>query len=264
MQKLYLIPDPAQAEASLALAAEYGAGFEYNDFFVPKLLDDAAALRARISFWRGFGREKRVDTMHGVFYDVTVHSDDDRIRGVSETRVRQSVEIAQELELRGVVFHTNLIPNFKSAFYLDNWLEKNAAFFTKLCAENPEIGIWMENMFDTEPDMLRALAERMAGVENFGLCYDRAHAEVFGGGPAGWLEALAPYIRHMHINDNDGLTDRHDPVGTGRIDWRGFDAALRARGVEASVLVETTALEKQRLSLEYMKANGLYPFPVGR
>ncbi len=264
MQKLYLIPDPVRPDASLALAEEYGAGFEYNDFFVPRLLDDPEKLRERIAFWRGFGREKRRDTMHGVFFDVTIHSDDDRIRRVSEERVRGSVEIAQEMELRGVVFHTNLIPNFKSQFYLDNWLEKNVDFFTKLCAEFPEVEIWMENMFDTEPYMLRAMAERMAGVKNFGLCYDRAHAQVFGGGPEGWLEALAPYIRHMHINDNDGLTDRHDAVGTGIIDWRGFDAALRARGVGASVLVETTDLEKQRMSLEYMKANGLSPFPAGR
>ena len=264
MQKLYLIPDPARTEASLALAAEFGAGFEYNDFFVPSLLDDPAALRERVALWRSFGREKRVDTMHGVFYDVTVHSDDARIRSVSEDRVKQCAEIAQELELRGVVFHTNLIPNFKSAFYLNNWLDRNAAFFTRLCEDNPELGIWMENMFDTEPDMLRALAERMADVKNFGLCYDRAHAEVCGGGPAGWLEALAPNIRHMHVNDNDGLTDRHDPVGDGVIDWRAFDAALRARGVEASVLVETTDLDRQRRSLEYMRAHALYPFPLGR
>ena len=264
MDKLYLIPDPARAEESLALAGEYGAGFEYNDFFYPSLLDDGEALRARIAFWRGFGRLARRDTMHGVFFDVTIHSDDGQIRRVSEGRVLKSVEIAQEMELRGVVFHTNLIPNFKSAFYLDNWLEKNAVFFTRICAENPELEIWMENMFDTEPDMIAALARRMADVKNFGVCYDRAHAQVFGGGPAGWLEALAPYIRHMHINDNDGLTDCHDPVGSGIIDWRAFDDALRARGVGASVLVETTDLGKQRASLEYMKANGIYPFTAGR
>ena len=264
MQKLYLIPDPARAEDSLALAGEYDAGFEYNDFYVPSLLDQPEALRARMAFWRGFGRPARRDTMHGVFYDVTIHSDDEQIRRVSERRVLQSVEIAQEMELRGVVFHTNLIPNFKSVFYLNNWLDKNAAFFTKLCADNPEVEIWMENMFDTEPERIAALASRMAGVKNFGVCYDRAHAQVFGGGPEGWLEALAPYVRHMHINDNDGLTDRHDPVGTGVIDWRAFDRALRARGVEASVLVETTDLEKQRASLEYMQANRIYPFPAGR
>ena len=260
MPQLYLIPDPARAEASLALAAEYDAGFEYNDFFSPQLLDESQKLRERIAFWRGFGRPPRRDTMHGVFLDVTVHSDDPQIRSVSERRVRQSMEIAREMELRGVVFHTNLIPNFKSAFYLDNWLERNSAFFSALCADYPEIEVYMENMFDTEPAMLRAIAERLSSAPNFGICYDRAHAEVFGGGPAGWLEALAPYVLHMHINDNDGLTDSHDSVGSGRIDWRAFDAALRARNVAASVLVETNDLEKQRASLKYMQEMGIYPF----
>lgn len=264
MQKLYLIPDPAQPEASLSLAAEYDACFEYNDFYAPALLEDPEKLRARIAFWRGFGREKRRDTMHGVFLDITVHSDDPQIRRVSEQRVRQSMEIAGEMELRGVVFHTNLIPNFKSAFYLNGWVERNVEFFSRLCAEYPEIEVYMENMFDTEPDMLRAIALRMEAVKNFGICYDRAHAQVFGGGPARWLEALAPYILHMHINDNDGLTDRHDSVGSGVIDWRAFDEALRTRGVEASVLVETADLAKQRASLEYMKAHRIYPFSDGR
>ncbi len=264
MKELYLIPDPAQPEASLKLAEEYDAGFEYNDFFAPQLLDEPEALRARIDFWRGFGRAARRDTMHGVFYDVTVHSDDMQIRRVSENRIRQSMEIAREMELRGVVFHTNLIPNFRSAFYTEGWLEKNAAFFTKLCADYPEIEIWMENMFDMEPDMLRAMALRMAEVKNFGLCFDRAHAEVFGGGPAGWLEALAPFIRHMHVNDNDGLADCHDPVGSGVIDWQGFTAALEAHGVKASVLVETADLSRQRASLEYMQAHSVYPFNAGR
>ncbi len=264
MRELYLIPDPAQAEASLALAAEYDAGFEYNDFFWPALLDDPAKLRERMAFWRGFGREKRRDTMHGAFFDVTVHSDDAQIRRISEMRVLQSAEIAQEMELRGVVFHTGLIANFKTAYYTQNWLDKNTAFFTRVCQENPELGIWMENMFDTEPDMLYALALRMTDVKNFGICYDRAHAEVFGGGAAGWLDSLAPHVRHMHINDNDRLTDRHDAVGTGKIDWRGFDAELRALDVKASVLVETNDLNKQRASLEYMRSHAIYPFPAGR
>ena len=52
------------------------------------------------------------------FLDVAIHSQDDKIRKVSEERIHQSLTIAQELGIRGVVFHANLIAGFYSEFYL--------------------------------------------------------------------------------------------------------------------------------------------------
>ena len=40
MKGLYLIPDRIQIEESLALAKEYQAFYEYNDFFTAAVLDD--------------------------------------------------------------------------------------------------------------------------------------------------------------------------------------------------------------------------------
>ena len=50
MGALYLIPDPLRLRESLALAAEYGARLEYNDFYAPALLDDPEAW---IEMWTG-------------------------------------------------------------------------------------------------------------------------------------------------------------------------------------------------------------------
>ena len=70
---------------------------------------------------------------------------------------------------------------------------------------------------------------------------------------------LAPYIRHMHINDNDLFDDLHLPVGTGKINWEQFTREVTGHGVDASVLVEVSGVEKQRRSLNYMKDKGMYP-----
>ena len=40
MRKLYIIPNASHIEKSIELAERYGAGFEYNDFFIPEILDD--------------------------------------------------------------------------------------------------------------------------------------------------------------------------------------------------------------------------------
>ena len=41
MSKLYLVPDRKDMERMCSLAAEYGCAFEYNDFYVAKVMDDS-------------------------------------------------------------------------------------------------------------------------------------------------------------------------------------------------------------------------------
>lgn len=261
--ELYLIPDPQHLGESLALAAQYRANFEYNDFYNIGLLDDPAVCRARMRLYQETGRDMSRDTMHGAFLDVTVHSDDPLIREVSEKRVRQSMDIAREMGLRGVVFHTGTIPNFRTDFYEKNWLDRNQAFWTKIAGEYPKTEIFMENMFDMEPRLLAALARAMRDVPTFGVCFDYAHARVFGGDPGPWVEALAPYIRHMHINDNDGKQDLHAAVGKGTTDWELYNQHLRQHRVNATILLETANLDRQRASLRYMTEHKIIPLDEG-
>lgn len=263
MKALHLIPDPARLRDSCALAREYGACFEYNDFFDPALLDDAACLAGRIALYRSLERDRSRDTLHGVFYDVTVHSEDPQIRRISERRVLQSLEIAAELGLRGAVFHTGTIPHYPGQRYAETWLERNAAFWRRASAAFPALEILMENMFDLRGKLLGALAEELRDLPRFGVCLDCAHTTVFGrggGAPEEWIARLAPHIRHLHFNDCDALTDLHSAVGSGMIDWRFVDRAVRALPEPPSVLVEVSSLEGQRASLRYMKAHHIYPF----
>lgn len=74
-----------------------------------------------------------------------------------------------------------------------------------------------------------------------------------------WIKTLAPYIRRIHINDNDLINDLHLTVGDGCLDWKEYDRLIRKYRVEASVLVELNGYEAQKKSLEYMKQHGIYP-----
>ena len=264
MAAIHLIPDPARLEQSVQLAQEFGACFEYNDFYDPALLEDERRLRERMDLYLALDRDRSLDTLHGAFFDVTVHSDDPRIRQASELRVRQSMDAARALGVRGVVFHTGLIPNFKNPYYLQNWANHNERFWTAICGEYTGIQVFIENMFDTDPACMAELARRMEAVSNFGLCLDYAHAQVFGGDPQSWVEQLGPYVRHMHVNDNDGTDDQHAAVGSGAIDWMRFTQLLANHGLRPSVLVEVKDLDSQRRSLEFMREAGVYPFDAER
>lgn len=254
-----MIPNQQNIEESLELIKKHNGFFEYNDFFTGAVLDDKKKQLKIIEDYAKVRNDFSKDTMHGAFLDVTVHSSDKRIRDVSQLRVRQSMDVAKEMGLYGVVFHTNRLQGFKDAVYLKNWLETNEIFFKDICEKYPNQQIFMENMFDEAPDVLTELAGRMQEVSNFGICLDYAHAAVSETAADEWIRQLAPFIKHMHINDNDLKNDLHEPVGNGQIDWKQFVQLMKQYQIDATVLVEVAGIEKQEKSLEYMMKNHIYP-----
>lgn len=254
IEHLLLIPDKENIEASLKLAETYGCGFEYNDFFLPDHLDRKKWVQDRISFYQGLKNKPAYCTLHGAFLDVTVFSEDAKIRQVSDYRVEQSLKIAGELGAAGVVFHTNYIPNFLQKAYRNGWVEKNAEYWAGKAAAYPHLNIYMENMFDTDFRLLAQLGEQLRSIPNFGICFDYAHAHVFGEvwQIEEWVKALAPFVRHIHINDNDFISDSHLALGDGKIDWNKFKKYYEEYFSKASVLIEVTGEEKIKKSLDYL------------
>ena len=63
---------------------------------------------------------------------------------------------------------------------------------------------------------------------------------------------LAPYIKHVHINDNDKLKDRHWALGKGSIDYGEFLDYYNKNFPEATVLIEVKGIDKIRESLNYL------------
>ena len=260
MNELYIIPEFDRIEESMRLSQLFDARFEYNDFFLPALLDDGNWVRERIEFYKNLNRDRTRDILHGAFLDIVVHSEDKTIRDASVFRIRQSMDIAKELGIRGVVFHTNLIPNFKTSGYTQHWVESNRDFWKSLLEEYAGLEILLENMFDDDPELLHRLAKEMSGEERFGICFDYAHASVFGQCMDNWVDKLLPFAKHIHINDNDLRVDLHLSVGTGAIDWKQFDKYMKENGTDSSVLIEVNGAKKQSESLRYMQAAGIYPF----
>lgn len=262
MNGRYIIPDAGSIEESMQIAREYQAYFEYNDFFLPDLLDDEVKVKERIDLYKRLDRDRSKDTLHGAFLDVTIHSEDRRIREISELRVRQCMDIATELGIRGVVFHTNAVPNFRVSSYIQHWTDSNERFWKQILGEYPDLEIFIENMFDETPDLLAGLAERMKEEPRFGVCLDYAHAFAFGNADeiTDWVTKLLPYTHHMHINDNDLREDLHQTVGEGSIDWSQYDHFMRELRMKGSVLIEVRGAAKQRASLEFMRQRKLYPF----
>lgn len=257
MKQLLIIPDRRDIQQSLALAGEYGTGFEYNDFYAPDVLDDSGLCQKIADEYRRLSLPKRQPcTLHGAFYDVIVFSMDRRIREVSDLRIRQSVKAAENIGAGAVIFHTNYDPFFSWRSYIDGWLDSNEKYWSGILDEYPSMNIYIENMFDRSPDVMAELAERLCRYGNFGICLDYAHAALTPVPHEEWVRKLGKYVRHIHINDNDLTGDLHWAVGKGKIDWDGFYRLYNEHMDGASILIETASYENQRLSLEKLAADG--------
>lgn len=260
MNKLYCIPKLQQMEDYLAFAKDYQMRFEYNDFFLPSVLDHETETERLIDTYLATGRDCSQDTLHGAFLDLCINSTDSRIFAVSDLRVHQSMEIAKKMGLRAVIFHTNYIVNFRLQSYLDTWLLRNEAYWRQILKEYQDQEIFLENMFDDSPVLLRRLAERMADEPRFSVCLDTAHAFISGSPLEPWLDELKPYVSHVHLNDNNGIEDLHQAVGSGKFPWESYDRWVRSFKKKPSVLIEVREFADLKKSAAYMEKHHLYPF----
>lgn len=256
MGKFLIVSKQKHLQENSRLVAEYHMGYEYNDFYLPDVLENEILQRQIVDTYKQTGIPEYC-TMHGAFLDVTVFSMDRRIREISELRMKQSMELAREIGARAVVFHTNVNAFLVENQYKERVVSYTAAYLKKLLKEYAGISIYMENMFDNGPEILQEISEELKEYENYGVCLDYAHANISSTPLSVWVETLRPYIRHLHINDNDGKSDLHLALGEGHIDWVHFKEYYEQYFTDCTVLIETTSPQRQRDSIKYLQKLGI-------
>ena len=255
MKQILIIPNRTDPEATLRLGKEYKAGFEYNDFVRPEVLEDPDKIRGIVEEYKSW-QLSAYCTTHGAFFDVIPFSPDYKIREVASLRIAQSIASAEAVGAKAVVFHTSYNPFLNSEDYVRNWLNTNAEYWSGVLEQNPGVYVYLENTFETTPEIMERLSERLCKYCNYGVCFDYAHASLSKTAPEEWAERLGRYIKHVHINDNDGISDLHLAWGDGVIDRKTFYECYDRYFEGATVLVETTGTERTERSLRMLKEEG--------
>ena len=194
--------------------------------------------------------------MHGAFFDVIPFSLDEKIKEVANLRIEQSIEIAKRIGASAVVFHTNFNPFLNSEEYIDKWIDVNKEYWTRVLEKYTDISIYLENMFDTTPDVIERLSKELCKYENYGVCLDYAHAALSKVNPEIWAEKLGKYVKHVHINDNDLVSDLHLAWGDGKINRAKFYECYEKYLKKATILIETNSYENIDKSLKVLKEEG--------
>lgn len=247
-----IIPEIDRLDESVSLAEEYDAAFEYNDFFLPEVYQSKEKTRRIINTYQALDRDRSSDTLHGAFLDLAPSSMDSVIREYSRELMEQSMEIAQALGVHGVVFHSGLVAGVETPQYIENWLCCMEEIFREFAKNYPRIGIYLENTVERVPEYHVALMKHISNVKNIGLCLDYAHAVLAASFPEEWVKAFEPYVKHIHVNDNDLLSDQHAVPGEGKIDFTVFRENLEKYRIDVPILLELRGIENQKRALEYM------------
>jgi len=71
-----------------------------------------------------------------------------------------------------------------------------------------------------------------------GINFDPSHTFPVGDFPDITVYRLGKHIKHLHVSDNDGVTNVHWRPGEGKIDWKAMFQALKDVGYDGVVSIE--------------------------
>ncbi|MDF1536262.1 MAG: sugar phosphate isomerase/epimerase [bacterium] len=207
-------------------------------------LDDAAV--EDMVRWGEGGREL---TFHAPFIDLSPGGFDPRVLEVTRFRFSQVMELARRVGPKQIVFHPGF-DRWRFAWREELWLTNSLRIWGELLesAEKAGTRVCLENVFDTRPDHLGALRDRLG--EELGFCLDTGHLLLFSEVTLGdWLDVFGNGLAELHLHDNDRQRDLHLPVGEGEFDFRALCREVAARSLDPVVVLEHHSREETARSL---------------
>ncbi len=188
-------------------------------------------------------------TIHAPFMDLSPGAVDPKVREVTIKRFSDVLDFAEVLKPKVIVFHSGY-DKWKYESRVDIWLEGSLKTWRPLNKRAADIGVKLaiENIFEDNPENFRLLMREMDS-ENFGLCFDTGHFNLFSKVLfLEWLEIIKPYILELHLHDNNGNADHHLAIGDGSFDFRRLFRELQ--GKDCVYTIEAHTIEDVKKSIE--------------
>ena len=223
------------ADDARELALRDGLGLEIADYCTPYNMDllfaeTDARVRAEMEGVTHF-------LFHCAYSELCPAAIDPLVREHTARRYTQSIELAARYGIRKVVIHTGFIPKV----YFPEWfIPESVDFWQKfLASASRDVTICLENVMETDPDVQIGIVSAVNDPRLW-LCLDVGHANSTGSrlGVPVWIDAAAPYLSHVHIHNNNGLTDLHAPLGEGVMDMAAVIDRIESACPSATYTIE--------------------------
>lgn len=193
-------------------------------------------------------------TVHAPFFDLNPGAIEPYVFEATAIRFRQTMAASSRLGAKVIVFH----PGYEYWKYggMDHlWLEASLQFWPAIIelAEEFEITLALENIFETHPGTLVDLLDRIDSPR-LGHCFDVGHWRLFSDiSLADWFSVLGHRLVHLHLHDNTGERDEHRPIGEGDIDFTELFRLIATLKTLPSMTIEAHTPEDLERSLINIK-----------
>ncbi|MGQ4891184.1 MAG: sugar phosphate isomerase/epimerase family protein [Candidatus Njordarchaeia archaeon] len=157
-------------------------------------------------------------SIHGPIYDITPGAVDPLAIELTRRRYEETLKFATKFEAEWALFHLAFNPlEFWHPITQKKWIERATNFFNLYFPETG-IKIHLENSFEKEPEIFLKVLDGISNNEIF-VCLDVGHVSAYSNRPVSeWIDKLSPYIKEVHLHNNDGKYDQHWRLDKGVID----------------------------------------------
>jgi len=236
---------------SVLLAEELNTGIEISRLPLYKnrnltLEDNIKILKSDLE-----GFKNRI-TLHAMFSDVNVSSQDWELRDIAQKRCYQSFETGKALGADTILFHTG---NKGTKHYgsIESFKKNFAAFWKDFIVEFEKSGkiAVIENVFETTPNYCLDLMESV-GSANLKLALDIGHVNLYAHNTKAtdWIKAYGENLYHLHIHNNFRENDDHSNLENGTLDYNEIFETIKESGINPSFVLEMFTEEDIRKSVE--------------
>jgi len=178
--------------------------------------------------------------VHGPFIGINYCPDDHLMADAVRIRLDMIYDAARKLQAETLILHSGLHSDVRKYDIYEDWISGTVKFWQEEVKRYADIGVKvvLENIVDDTPEFLRRVHD-MVDHPNLKLCLDTGHVNVWSDrNMDDWITGLGNRIEHIHIHNNDGMTDQHENLEKGTLDLKKEISRIKRDLPDADISLE--------------------------
>ncbi len=236
---------------AIEFANKYNLSLEVCNFMKPQDLEEN--FKCNLEQARGVMQDfKGQVSLHGCFYDLNPISKDPRIKATTMYRYNQTMEVANNINAKTIIFHAGYNAGFGPG--KEQFVQAHSEFWQAFLNKynNEDIIITLENTYEKNPDAILNIIENV-NSNRLKFCIDVGHVNMSSDlSVYDWIDKVGKHLYHMHLHNNFGQSDDHDSFLNGTLDFKEIINYLRDKKLSPSFNIEIFNEEKALESINFI------------
>ncbi len=179
-------------------------------------------------------------SLHAFLFDLCVVSQDPLVKSVSRKRFEQSLNAAEYLGAKTVVYHTGFNAALKHSLYRMLYKENFIIYWKDFVKSFEDAGITavLENVQEKNPEFILDVVKTV-NSPNLKASIDIGHVNIHSKVPVvDWIKQYNKFLYHMHLHNNYGQDDTHNSLLRGTVNVQEVFQTLYDMKLEPKVVFE--------------------------